>query len=105
MWGDEDHHVLQVGFDLGTPPLGGTTVPTGNELTWTSQTILKDNDPDNAYNAAALVTILSGQGVEMWQPRSVLHLTGIPPAWVQEPTQLILQPAEPGAFGCQPVGF
>ena len=28
----DDHEVLQVGFDLGTPPLGGTIVPTGNDL-------------------------------------------------------------------------
>ena len=59
---------------------------------------MKDNDPDNAYNAAELVTILSGQGVHMWQPRSVLHLEGT--NWVEEPTQLVLQPAEPGGFGC-----
>ena len=49
------------------------------------------------YNAAELVTILSGQSVEMWQPRSVLHLTDTD--WVEEPTELILQPAEPGGFG------
>ena len=104
VWG-EDHHVLQVGFDLGTPPVGGTTVTAGNEITWASQTILKDNSTYHGYNGAELVTILSGQSVEMWQPRTVLHLTGIPTNWVSEPTQLNLQPAQPGGVGCQPVGF
>ena len=59
---------------------------------------MKDNDTVYGYNAAELVTILSGQSVEMWQPRSVLHLIGA--NMVEEPTQLLLQPAEPGGFGC-----
>jgi hypothetical protein len=96
----EDHEVLQVGFDLGTPPLGGTPVVSGNEITWTSQTVLKDDATLHSYNAAELVTILSGESVEMWQPRQVLHLKGNPPDWVPEPTQLILKPAEPCGFTC-----
>jgi hypothetical protein len=88
-----DHHVLQVSFDLGTPPLGGPPVTNGNTITWTSQTILKDNDTMHKYIGSELVTILSGESVEMWQPRSVLHLQGMD--WVEEPTQLILKPVEP----------
>lgn len=97
-WHHSDHHVMQFGFDLGTPPLGGTPVITGNEITWTSQMILKDKSSGHAYNAAELVTILSGKSVEMWQPRSVLHWTGTD--WVDEPTQLILKPAQPCGIGC-----
>ena len=45
-------------------------------FTWTSQTILDDDDGAHNTRQAELVTILSGQSVEMWQPRSVLHLIG-----------------------------
>ena len=72
----------------------------GNTITWASQTILKDKDKIHLYNGANLVTILSGQSVYMWQPRSVLHLVGSD--WVEEPTQLVLKPAKPNSFdeGC-----
>jgi hypothetical protein len=72
---DTDHEVLQVGFDLGPP----TPVSTGNEITWTSQTVLKDDSTDRTYHAAELVTVLSGQDVELWQPPTVLHLAGTYP--------------------------
>ena len=98
LWTDDDHHVLQVAFDLGTPPVGGTIVSTGNTLTWTSQTILVDNGGAHTHRQAEIVTILSGQSVQMMQPRSVLHLIGS--NWVEEPTQMILEPAEPVGFTC-----
>jgi len=93
LWTDDDHHVLQAAFDLGTPPVGGTINPTGNTLTWTSQSILVDNDGGHGHDPAEIVTIMSGQSVEMWQPRSVLHL--IETNMVEEPTDLNLKPAEP----------
>jgi hypothetical protein len=99
IWTDgDDHEVLQVAFDLGTPPVGGMIAPTGNTLTWTSQTILVDDGGAHDHEQAEIVTIMSGQSVYMWQPRSVVHLIG--PKWVEEPTEMILQPAEPVGFGC-----
>jgi hypothetical protein len=95
--GDIDHHVLQVGFDLGA------LSTTGNTVAWTSQTILKDNAQRRDYRAAAYVSVLSGQDVEMWQPATVLHLTGIPPTWVKEATDFALSPAEPTS-SCSGVG-
>lgn len=99
-WRDTDHEVLQVGFDLGTPPVGGTPVIVNDTITWTSQMVLKDKSAVHRYGGAELVTVLSGKSVEMWQPRSVLHWKGTPPDWVDEPTQLNLSPAEPCGFGC-----
>ena len=98
LWMDgDDHEVLQVAFDLGTPPLGGSIVPNGNTFTWTSQTILGDDDGAHKHKEAEIVTILSGQSVEMWQPRSVLHLIGA--NWVEEPTELILSPLSQADLG------
>ena len=91
-WAGTDHHVFQVGFDLGTPIIAG------NAITWTSQTIWRDISTDLAYDGAELVTILSGQSVKMWQPPTVLHLKGVPPDWVEEPTELNLSPEKP--LGC-----
>jgi hypothetical protein len=99
LWRDgDDHHVLQVAFDLGTPPLADIIVPNGNTLTWTSETILVDNGGAHTHMQAEIVTILSGQSVEMWQPRSVLHLIGA--KMVEEPTEMILEPAEDGGITC-----
>jgi hypothetical protein len=89
---DKDHEVLQVGFDLGpdTPDI------VGNEITWTSQTVLKDEDSEDGHEAAAFVTVLSGQSVELWQPPTVQHLIGA--QWVEEPTELNLSPEGPSSF-------
>ena len=74
----------------GHPSRGGTIVPTGNAITWTSQTILIDDSPADDYHGAEFVTILSGKNVLMRQPPTVLHLMGT--SWVEEPTELILTP-------------
>ena len=66
-------------------PWGALIVPNGNTFSWTSQTILSDDDGAHKHSEAEIVTILSGQSVEMRQPRSVLHLIGA--NWVEEPTQ------------------
>jgi hypothetical protein len=65
-WPGTDHHVLQTGFDLGTQ------VISGNTITWTARTLLKDNDTRRNYHGAALVSVLSGQSVRFWQPATVL---------------------------------
>jgi hypothetical protein len=73
-WPGTDHHVLQAGFDLGAP------VISGNEIAWTSQTLLKDNDTRRDYQGAELVSVLSGQSVQLWQPATVLVWQDTPPA-------------------------
>jgi hypothetical protein len=92
LYGDTDHEVLQVGFDLGP----ATPVIAGNEITWTSQTVLKDKSPVDDYLAAEFVTVLSGPSVELWQPPTVLHVVGA--SLVEEPTELNLRPQRPSSF-------
>jgi len=84
-----DHEVFQVGFDLGPD----TPVIVGNEITWTSQTVLKDKSPVDDYLAAEFVTVLSGQSVELWQPPTVQRL--IDETWVDDSNDLNLSPEEP----------
>lgn len=91
-WEADDHEVLQFGFDLGTPDLSGNTI------SWTSQTILKDDSTVHDYWAAELVSVLSGEDVEMWQPPTVLHLTSTFPHGQKEENELLLKPVGPG--GC-----
>src|SRR5262249_13721797 len=62
---DGDHNLLQAGFDLGVP------VSSGNTLTWTAQTLFKDNDPRFNYYGAALVSVLSSRSVQMCRPATV----------------------------------
>jgi hypothetical protein len=94
--GRDDTEVLQVGFDLGPP----TPVIAGNEITWTSQTIFKDDSTVDSYVAAALVTVLSGTSVELWQPPTVLHLTDNAPEGLEEENELHLHPHEPCGWTC-----
>jgi hypothetical protein len=84
-----DHEVMQVGFDLGpaTPDI------VGNEITWTSQAVLKDKDEEDGMGAAEFVTVLSGSGVELWQPPTVQHFVGA--AWDKESNELDLSPERP----------
>jgi hypothetical protein len=91
LWdGTDDNEVLQVGCDLGTPEISG------NAISWTSQTILKDDSTVDDYYAAELVSVLSGTSVEMWQSPTVLHLLGIPPR--EEEAELKLSPVEGCGF-------
>jgi hypothetical protein len=94
-YGDADHEVLQVGFDLGP----ATPVSAGNEITWTSQTVLKDEDSDDGHYGWEFVTVLSGRDIALWQPPTVQHLIG--KTWVEEPTELNLSPQGPSDF-CGP---
>jgi hypothetical protein len=59
MWwrSGDDHHVLHIGFDMGLPSTSGNTI------SWTSKTLLKDNSTARPYEAAALVSVLSGNSV------------------------------------------
>jgi hypothetical protein len=70
---DDDHHLLQFGFDLGTPRLKR------KRITWTSDVILKDNS-DRTYRAGQLATVLTGESVTQWKPETVLMESGRPEA-------------------------
>jgi hypothetical protein len=63
----DDHHILQAGFDLGEPVLDGASIG------WTSNTLWKDNSNYKDYRGAELVSVLSGPGVQMWHPDTVLR--------------------------------
>jgi hypothetical protein len=67
-WAGDDHHLLQVGLDLGTP------VHTGNDLTWASRTLFKDNDHRREYHGAELVSVLSSRSVQRLHPDTVMRL-------------------------------
>jgi hypothetical protein len=64
-WTETDHHVLQVGFDLGTPTLNGDTI------SWTSSTLLKDNSDRHDYRGSEIVSVLGGPSIQMWHPDTV----------------------------------
>jgi hypothetical protein len=65
-WNDDDHHILQMGFELGPQ----TT--TAKRLKWTSSTVFKDDASDRAYRAAEAVTVLSGRGFSLSTPSTVM---------------------------------
>jgi hypothetical protein len=68
-WTDyPDHHILQKGFDLGTP------VPSGNTISWTSATLLKDNSDRYDYRGSEIVSVLSGPSANILHPDTVLRL-------------------------------
>jgi len=58
-----DHHVLQFGFDLGTPTIRRKNVK------WRSSVVLKDNDSPS-FRAAELVSVLRGESVSFFQPQN-----------------------------------
>jgi len=62
---DDDHHLLQLGFDLGTPKLRG------RKIRWRSDVVLKDNGT-RPFRSAELVSILKGDSVEVFHPRNVV---------------------------------
>lgn len=68
--GSDDHHVLQLGFDLGTSKVKN------KKLRWTSQTVLKDNDSARSERAAEIVSILRGASVNVWHPSTVVQVDG-----------------------------
>jgi hypothetical protein len=59
----DERAVLQFGFDLGTQRAAGQNVR------WRSKAVLKDDDQD-AINAAELVSILRGESVRLFRPRT-----------------------------------
>jgi hypothetical protein len=71
---DNDHHLLQFGFDLGK------TRVRGQKIKWNTDVILHDNKTTREYYASHLATILTGESVHVWKPASVLMETGHPKA-------------------------
>jgi hypothetical protein len=87
VWGsDTDHHLLQAGFDLGTP------VPSGDTISWTSITLWKDNSTRDDYYGSAIVSVLSGPSVNMWHPDTVLRWRGSSRGWLPEANTVPLTP-------------
>lgn len=78
---EDDYNLLQAGFDLGLPQASGTSIA------WTSRTVLKDNDERRDYRGSALVSILLGESVHVWQPEKVSKrdATSNNGAWEQVP--------------------
>jgi hypothetical protein len=97
---DTDHHLLQAGFDLGTPD------PSGNTISWTSTTLWKDNNTRRDYYGAELVSVLSGQGVQpLLQPATVLRWSGSLGRWLSQPNTVPLTPNnDPAGFPSTCVG-
>jgi hypothetical protein len=97
MWtGDSDRHLLQAGFDFGAPI---KTVDNG--LSWTSRTLLKDNDQRNDYMGAELVSVLSYASPQMLHPPTVMHETRN--GWVAVTNEVSLTPQDQVSF-CTAVG-
>ena len=87
VWGDAtDHHLLQAGFDLGTP------VPSGATISWTSRTLWKDNNDRRDYYGSAIVSVLSGPSVTMWHPATVLRRSSSTSGWQLVPNAVPLTP-------------
>lgn len=61
----DDHHVLQVGLDLGVPKIRR------KRIRWSSDVVFKDNGTPR-YRSAEIVSILRGESVAMWRPQSVI---------------------------------
>lgn len=81
LYTDDDHNLLQEGFDLGLPQTTGTMIE------WNAQTVLKDNADYQDYRGSALVSFLMGQSVNVWQPEKVLKrdATSSSAPWEQVP--------------------
>ncbi|MEW6271560.1 MAG: hypothetical protein AB1689_19940 [Thermodesulfobacteriota bacterium] len=61
---DDDHHLLQFGFDLAEAQVNG------NRIGWGSRVILKDNS-HRSYGVGHLATVLTGSSVSVWKPEKV----------------------------------
>jgi hypothetical protein len=70
---DDDHHLLQFGFDLGKSRIKN------KKLKWTTDVVLQDNSRRDYY-AAQVATLLTGESVHVWKPDAVLLEEGHPNA-------------------------
>jgi hypothetical protein len=91
---EEDHNLLQAGFDLGTP------VHNGDTISWTSTTLWKDNSTRRDYYGAEIVSVLNGQGVQMLHPVKVLRWSDSLGRWLLQSNSVPLTPHAPEGVGC-----
>ena len=66
---DDDHHVRQIGFDLGK------TRVKRKKIKWLSDVVFKD-DHDRAALGASIVSVLTGDSVEVFHPASATIESG-----------------------------
>lgn len=66
---DDDHHVLQLGFDLGKVKVKRKNIK------WQTDVIFKDNGTPR-YRSAEIVSVLKGDSIAMWRPQSVVLESG-----------------------------
>jgi hypothetical protein len=89
-YSETDHHLLQAGYALGFPTIAGDTI------SWTSKTLLKDNDSWRSFWSAETVEVMNGPSVNMWQPTVVSRWVTRPvPHWAYEQVSFDLQPQAP----------
>lgn len=84
---DDDHHLLQFGFDMGAGKIKR------KKIRWSTDVILKDNS-DRRWGAGQLATVLTGESVHVWKPDAVVIEDGIPEAPVSRANDLQLSPAD-----------
>ena len=65
---DDDHHVLQIGFDLGKSKVKR------KRIKWKSDVVFRDDNGDDGTRSASIVSVLSGDSVNVFRPAS---------AWVE----------------------
>jgi hypothetical protein len=91
-----DQHLLQAGYELGTPTISGNTI------SWTSTGLLKDDDGDEQFSSAETVAVMTGPSVSFLEPQTVYHWIRAPRAgaWRSEAVNFEFQPhaGEGGPF-------
>jgi hypothetical protein len=94
--GNSDRHLFQTGFDFGD------AVPTVERgLSWTSRTLLKDNDDRHDYFGAELVSVLSYSSPQMLHPLTVYRETRS--GWRAADNEVSMEPSDSDSF-CTGVG-
>jgi len=84
---DDDHHLLQFGFDLEEAKI------TGNRIGWGSRVILKDNS-HRSYGVGHLATVLTGKSASVWKPEKVTIEEGHWQSPYEHDNDLVLTPRE-----------
>ncbi|MBM4244324.1 MAG: hypothetical protein FJ148_10980 [Deltaproteobacteria bacterium] len=59
---DDDHHVLQIGFDLGKAKVRR------KRIKWKSDVVFRDNNGDDGTRSASIVSVLTGDSVNVFHP-------------------------------------
>lgn len=89
---DEDHKVLQIGFDLGKTKIKR------KRIKWKSDAILRDDNGDDPARFASIVSVLTGDSVNVFRPASA-WVEGGDAAIGQEANDLKLAPRTGGTSG------